>query len=699
MRILLLLLALGSVLGAPERRAVIDNGVVRRVIECKDGRIGTESLSLNGTEFVRADGREFSFLADGRPYTGDSGWTAFDIQENTRDDGSAELTVRSGSVDGKLSLTLTYRTFPGLPLIQKRLAVRNTGSEDLCLEAVNVEDFPTTLDPIESWVLHQYARYRTVGAYTGNWDDPLLVIHDHSKDAGLAIGSEAPGVLKRITAFQDGRSITAGLTRPEDAFPFRRWLRPGQAWESPAVFTAPYYRCSRPETVVETVVQDYVRRWMGTRIAALAEKPTFVYNTWYPFMRDIDEQKVMELADAAAECGVEEFVIDDGWQLNVHSPAGKPEYMGDWEVDPRKFPNGLKPVFDHIKSLGMKPGLWISLATADPSSIPFREHPEWFVQDASGRPSDLHNPEETSRTACFGTPWYDYIKETILRLRREYGLAYVKLDLAVLSSAYVYEADRTGCYATDHPLHRDRAESYAVIYARCLDLFDELHREAPELFIDCTFETAGKFHLMDYGFARHADGNWLSNVPQDSPVGSLRVRELAWKRTPAVPPASLVIGNLRMDDPDAELALQSLAGTLPIMLGDPRELSAAERARFKRWADWMKAAQRRYAYMDFRQDLPGFGEPREGAWDGFCRINTETRGGGIVGVFRQGAAETARQVFVPYLDPEARYQVLEAPSGKRIRTMTGRELAEKGFRVKLDRNYSGALFEVSLVRP
>lgn len=103
--------------------------------------------------------------------------------------------------------------------------------------------------------------------------------------------------------------------------------------------------------------------------------------------------------------------------------------------------------------------------------------------------------------------------------------------------------------------------------------------------------------------------------------------------------------------------------------------------------------------MDFRQDLPGFGEPCEGAWDGFSRINTVTRSGGIIGVFRQGAAETARQVFVPYLDPEARYQVLEAPSGKRIRTMTGRELAEKGFRVKLERNYDGALFEVSLVRP
>lgn len=42
-----------------------------------------------------------------------------------------------------------------------------------------------------------------------------------------------------------------------------------------------------------------------------------------------------------------------------------------------------------------------------------------------------------------------------------------------------------------------------------MKMFDDLHAEAPDLFIDCTFETAGKLQLMDYGIAKHAEGNWL----------------------------------------------------------------------------------------------------------------------------------------------------------------------------------------------
>jgi alpha-galactosidase len=35
--------------------------------------------------------------------------------------------------------------------------------------------------------------------------------------------------------------------------------------------------------------------------------------------------------------------------------------------------------------------------------------------------------------------------------------------------------------------------------------------------------------------------------------------------------------------------------------------------------------ENRYSIMSYRQDLPGFGEPKEGMWDGFSRINTESK--------------------------------------------------------------------------
>lgn len=680
------------------QQLVLDNGAVRRELRVSGGHIVGQKYVLcsTGADFMKADAREFSFRINGVDYSGVDYWVNISSRDTLSDNGGKGLLISFQNPENTIAVELTYMTYPKLPVVHKFLSVTNIGQSDLKLEAVNVEEFAMCLDPIESWVMRQYARYKWLGPYVGNWDDPLIVVHDNAKNRGIAAGNEAVGVLKRTAVFTDGTSLNVGMTHPQQEFPFRRWLRPGEQWKSPGAFTALYDDCSDPYGVVTTSVQEFVRKYMGMRIEQISKKPMFVYNTWHPFQRDIDEAKIYELAKAAAECGVEEFVIDDGWQLNIHSPEGKPEYQGDWEIDKKKFPNGLKPVFDYIKSLGMKPGLWVSLATADPSSIVYQEHPEWFVKGPDGKLADLHNQKAVSRTGCLGTDWYDYIKNTILRLEREYGLAYVKLDLSILASAYVYSNTRVGCYAENHPCHRDWAESFDVIYERCMQLFDELHRDAPDLFIDCTFETAGKMQLMDYGIAHHAEGNWLSNITQLVPTGSLRMRNLAWGRSPVLPPASLVIGNLSMNEEKHILGLKSLAGTLPIMLGDPRKLSAEERRQYKLWADWLKSLESRHGYMSFRQDLPGLGEPAEGFWDGFCRINTDTGSGGLIGVFNQGSQEKTRTVFVPYLVPDKIYQVRQGYKGNIIATASGKVLAEEGFKVTLEELYDGELFEVAL---
>lgn len=40
----------------------------------------------------------------------------------------------------------------------------------------------------------------------------------------------------------------------------------------------------------------------------------------------------------------------------------------------------------------------------------------------------------------------------------------------------------------------------------------------------------------------------------------------------------------------------------------------------------------RYGIMTFREDLANFGVPVEGHWDGYQRINSDTKSGGIIGV-------------------------------------------------------------------
>jgi alpha-galactosidase len=630
---------------------------------------------------------DFQFTVNRRTYSGESEWRLARVsaRQDARGGDGAAVVLRS--LDGKLEVTVNYLLYPDLPVVRKSLAIRNLDPAEVALESVDVEKlnvagyWPTTF----SWVCSDYGRRRSIGPYEGTMQDALVIVHNPDWEAGIVLGNEASGVMKRTAVFWGEQAITSGLTHATARFPFRKWLRPGETYVTPEVFTMVYNRHKDPDEILNTAVPDFVRRHLGTRLAGLKHKPTFVYNTWHPFGPDINEQLIIELADAAAAAGMKEFVIDDGWQ----------DSYGDWGIDRTKFPRGLKPVFDHIKSLGMKPGLWVSVGSASAHSKVFQQHPEWFVRDQAGNFANLQLDGEVGdiRSACFNTGWKDYIKGVLLNLAGEHGLEYLKLDFAVVTSAYRFNPVNAGCYATDHPGHKDQPESLAANYEPMWRLFDELHAAKPELFIDCTFETMGGLQLVDYAMLKHAEGSWLSNFVAPDEKGDLRIRNMAWWRSPAIAATALVIGNPRMDDAGWENHLKSLAGALPIMLGDPRKLSPAVLQKYRGFADWLQAMETHHGIMSYRQDLAGFGEPKEGAWDGFQRINTDSKEGGIVGVFRHGSPERQRTVTVRYLDPDRRYKV-SSPDGTTRLVATGRELATQGWVVELDALYAGELFEV-----
>jgi alpha-galactosidase len=588
--------------------------------------------------------------------------------------------------------------YPDLPVVRKWIRFSNTGQEELMMEALNVEDLETVFSHVHTVVLHNYARMKHIGRFMGNWDDPVIVLHQQTEHRGLAVGNEAPGILKHMAYHTRNNNLEAGLTHPGQDFPFRKWLGPGENWEAPHTFICPYRDTDNGFSVVDGPVNDFVRKYMEPLIVKRQDKPVFVYNTWNPFRTFISDSLVRDVASAAAECGVKEFILDDGWQVNSGSETSGDAWgnnYGDWHVDTNKFPGGFRATFDYITSLGMRPGIWMSIGSATEDAAVYREHPEWFVENRDHAPGNLHQENDADfHTSCFGTHWVDYIRDVITGMCDAYGLAYTKLDFAVAASAYVNDPANSGCYAVNHPFHRDQRESYIVIYERLLELFDQLHAANPDLFIDCTFETAGKLQLMDYAIAKHADGNWLSNFEEPSPTGPLRIRQMAWWRTPALPAGSLVIGNTSMDDPNFEFALKSLIGTLPIVLGDPRKIPVEKRARIRQWSAWMQEMQDRYDYMSYRRDLPGFGEPSEGAWDGWMRINNDSREGGIVGVFRQGALEDTRRVFVKGLLPDRTYRVRLAPEGEEVLSASGKELMESGFSVSIPGLYDGLIFEL-----
>ena len=137
------------------------------------------------------------------------------------------------------------------------------------------------------------------------------------------------------------------------------------------------------------------------------------------------EENVRKYAPVVAKTGVEYYVIDCGWHDEC-SPNIIYHYVGKWRESNARFPSGVKATMEYIKSLGMKPGLWI-----EPESVGWKSEIIDFYGDDTcflcrhGRPIVIHN----RRFVDFRHPKViEYLSESIRYMVEDLGAEYIKLD-------------------------------------------------------------------------------------------------------------------------------------------------------------------------------------------------------------------------------------------------------------------------------
>ncbi len=100
------------------------------------------------------------------------------------------------------------------------------------------------------------------------------------------------------------------------------------------------------------------------------------YNCWEAVYFDHNLPVLKDIATRAADLGAERFVLDDGWFGQRDDDTRS---LSDWEVDPRKYPDGLGPLIDHVHGLGMTFGIWFEPEMINPDSDLHRAHPDWAL--------------------------------------------------------------------------------------------------------------------------------------------------------------------------------------------------------------------------------------------------------------------------------------------------------------------------------
>lgn len=315
------------------------------------------------------------------------------------DHGMERLSVKYRNSCSDLFVELFYDVYPEYDIISRYAAVTNHG-EEVVIE--NLKSAGVSVPPMKQyrvkyltgkWAAESQIndQYLTTGSWTmqsrcgntGPHFNPSFALDNGS--AGEGSGKVWFGLLGYSSNWQitfektvyNNVKITGGISN----FDFSYTLREGESITTPKMYvgytSGGYGGMSRKLHAFET---EYIFPKSGTG--------RVLYNSWEATAFDVHVESQKKLAERAAGMGVELFVIDDGWFGQRHSDhAG----LGDWYVNPDKFPNGLQELIRHVKSLGMDFGIWVEPEAVNPDSDLYRAHPDWIYRFKDQEPMQARN--------------------------------------------------------------------------------------------------------------------------------------------------------------------------------------------------------------------------------------------------------------------------------------------------------------------
>jgi alpha-galactosidase len=405
-------------------------------------------------------------------------------------------------------------------------------------------------------------------------------------------------------------------------------------------------------------------------------------NVWEAVYFHHDHGKLKELADTAADLGVERYVLDDGWfRGRRDDEAG----LGDWFVDAGVWPGGLHDIVDYVRARGMGFGLWIEPEMVNLDSDLYRAHPDWILS-AGGRTPPLQRHQlvlDLTRPEV-----WSYLLERISSVLSEYDISYVKWDC----NRDIIDAG-SGTRAGAPAAHGQALAVYALL--------DELRRRHPGVEWESCAAGGGRIDLailervervwtsdMTDALARHSIQRWTGQLVPPEYLGA-HVSAPFSHQTGRYMPLSLRCAT-------------ALFGHFGIEW-DVTQATAEDRADLSAWIGLYK--QHRHLLHSGR--VVRLDTPDDTAW-----IN------GVVAADRSAALMSYAQLDepdsdqpvalrVPGLDPERRYRVSDVTpgghqarrsriSGTRIPALevSGGALAEIGLAIPAQRTLTAVIFAV-----
>lgn len=357
------------------------------------------------------------------------------VDQHTEGD---ELEIHLKDIRDDIAVTLHYHVYPDTGIISRSSTIRNGTQQKITLESAQsatwymprgdgyrlsylsgrwAAETQLNREPIQEGMKVLESRLGHTGHNLNPW---FAIDPGNTREEGSRVwfGALAWSGNWRITVEQTPYQqlrVTGGFNTFDFAYP----LNPGESLDTPAFYGGysdhGFGEASRLMDRLE--LADIEPNGLKAR-----PRPV-LYNSWEATEFNVTEAGQKALAEKAAKLGVELFVVDDGWfgkRNNDH--AG----LGDWVVNPQKFPNGLNSLISYVNGLGMDFGLWVEPEMVNPDSDLYRAHPDW-VMNFPGRPrSELRNQLVLNLAR---DDVRDYIFNVLDKLASEYKIRYFKWDM------------------------------------------------------------------------------------------------------------------------------------------------------------------------------------------------------------------------------------------------------------------------------
>jgi alpha-galactosidase len=336
--------------------------------------------------------------------------------------------------------------------------------------------------------------------------------------------------------------------------------------------------------------------------------------------------------------------MDAGWYVFRHAWSD----TGTWEVDPIRFPHGLRAVSDHAHSKDVKVLLWFEPERVAPGSWLFEHHPEWLLEEKDNRFGqkllNLGNPEA-----------YNWLVDKLDNFISEQGIDLYRTDFNIDPLPF--------WRAADAPDRQGITENRYI--SGFLSYLDELHKRHPNIWMD-TCASGGRRN--DLETLRRA----LPLMRSDYGYEPTGMQNLTYGASLWLPYSGTGVSGL---DP---YAFRSQMTHLLALVWDLRNKSLNYPLLRRMVSEWRQIAD--LYYGDFYPLLPY--EPGNAVWVAW-QFDRPDLGQGFVQAFRRPECqyETTR-LKLHGLNPAARYEMKDMDTAGTW-TESGLELMEKGLAVTL----------------